>query len=213
MILSTENTKKCYKCKCMKSLENFHRDSRTPTGHCSLCKECSKLYIEKNKKRRKVKNDQWRKDNKKLISDNSKTYYDNNKDIKSNYYQKNKEKLNEKNINRIRSNIILYLQRQAIKRAKQRGIPYEDNFLVNKFKEIPQECEVLHIPIRSNVGQGGQSPSSPSVDRIDSMKGYLTDNVRIISHRANLLKNNATFEEIKLVFEDSLKIRKNTKYL
>ena len=42
----------------------------------------------------------------------------------------------------------------------------------------------------------------PSLDRIDGAKGYVKGNVRVISHRANMLKNDATIEELELVLKD-----------
>jgi hypothetical protein len=39
--------------------------------------------------------------------------------------------------------------------------------------------------------------TSPSIDRVDSSKGYTKDNIQVISHRANNLKNNATLEELR----------------
>ena len=56
---------------------------------------------------------------------------------------------------------------------------------------IPDTCPVLGTPM---VG--------PSLDRIDSSKGYVKGNVRVISKRANTLKNNATIEELELVLKD-----------
>lgn len=44
--------------------------------------------------------------------------------------------------------------------------------------------------------------NDPSVDRIIPELGYTKGNVRVISNRANLLKNNASIEEIELVLED-----------
>lgn len=61
---------------------------------------------------------------------------------------------------------------------------------------IPALCPVLGIPM-----------DRPSLDRIDGTKGYVKGNVRVISHRANMLKNNATIEELTLVLRD-LKRRK-----
>lgn len=56
---------------------------------------------------------------------------------------------------------------------------------------IPAECPVLHTKM-----------VAPSLDRIDSSKGYIKGNVRVISARANLLKSNATVEELRLVLQD-----------
>lgn len=56
---------------------------------------------------------------------------------------------------------------------------------------IPDQCPVLGIPM-----------ARPSIDRIDNNKGYVKGNVRVISYRANVLKNNATVEEIRLVLAD-----------
>ncbi len=42
---------------------------------------------------------------------------------------------------------------------------------------------------------------SPSLDRIDSTKGYTKGNIWVISNRANTLKNDATLSELKLLVE------------
>jgi hypothetical protein len=67
---------------------------------------------------------------------------------------------------------------------------------------IPKICPVLNIEI------GSDFDSSPSIDRIDSTKGYVKGNIRIISRRANILKNNGTIEEFKLILKDLKKLQK-----
>ena len=45
--------------------------------------------------------------------------------------------------------------------------------------------------------QGIQTFNSPSIDRIDSTKGYVKGNVKIISLRANMMKNVANLQELQ----------------
>ena len=43
---------------------------------------------------------------------------------------------------------------------------------------------------------GHASPLAPSIDRIDSSKGYTPDNCWVISQRMNTIKNNSTYREL-----------------
>lgn len=90
-------------------------------------------------------------------------------------------------------------------RAKQQGIPFD---LVPADLIIPEKCPVLGIDLIWNLksGHSGYHPNSFSVDRIRGELGYVKGNVRVISARANLLKNNATIEELTLVLEDLKKL-------
>ena len=58
---------------------------------------------------------------------------------------------------------------------------------------IPEMCPILGIKL--NKSNNTTSPNSPSLDRIDSSKGYIKGNVIVISHRANTIKSNGTAEE------------------
>ena len=55
----------------------------------------------------------------------------------------------------------------------------------------PTRCPVLGIRLRKTPNKGKPAASSASIDRIDSRKGYVPGNVRVLSHRANMLKTNA----------------------
>lgn len=55
---------------------------------------------------------------------------------------------------------------------------------------LPEYCPVLGIPLENS------GDYSPSIDRINSFKGYIKGNICIMSYRANVLKNNATPEEL-----------------
>lgn len=56
---------------------------------------------------------------------------------------------------------------------------------------IPERCPymgVVFIPLDKKYGY--------SLDRIDSSKGYTPENIQVISRIANIMKNNATEQEL-----------------
>ena len=69
---------------------------------------------------------------------------------------------------------------------------------------MPDTCPVLGL--RLEKGLKTMQPNSPTLDRISDNFGYTKGNVRIISHRANLLKNNANSDELSQVLRDSIEI-------
>lgn len=86
------------------------------------------------------------------------------------------------------------------KRAKLKGFDF--NLELEDIPQIPKFCPILGIPIVINEGNHQPTDNSPSVDRIDSKKGYIKGNIRIISNRANRIKADATIEELRKVLED-----------
>lgn len=79
-------------------------------------------------------------------------------------------------------------------RARRRG--FEHNITIEDIV-IPNICPLLGIPLFP--GHGGVCPNSPTLDRIDSSKGYIKGNVWVISYKANTIKSNATPEELQLI--------------
>lgn len=99
------------------------------------------------------------------------------------------------------------LFRAARERAKKNGL----DFLIEEEDiQIPDVCPVFGIPLRIHFGEGkntkgaSQYNDSPTVDRIDSSKGYVKGNVWVISWRANWIKNNASLTELEMLV-DALK--------
>lgn len=64
--------------------------------------------------------------------------------------------------------------------------------------QIPDYCPILGIAINMNSGRSGAYKNSPSLDRIDNDRGYTTDNIQVISQKANAMKHSATIHELKL---------------
>ena len=78
-------------------------------------------------------------------------------------------------------------------RAKRRGMEFT---LLPSDISIPETCPVLGIPLRRS---GKFCPNSPSLDRIDNTKGYVKDNVIVVSYRANSIKKDATPTELRKI--------------
>ena len=106
---------------------------------------------------------------------------------------------NSKNQAWISENRERYLVNSAKNRAKKKNIYFE---LKPSDIVIPDVCPVLGIPIGiRSTGKQGFSDDSASLDRFDNNKGYVKDNVFVISWKANNIKSDGTYEEIMKVAE------------
>lgn len=86
----------------------------------------------------------------------------------------------------------LIMWRLARNRAREKGLDF--NIDVGDIV-VPEKCPALGIPIIRNEGVLGAGMNSPSLDRLDSSKGYIKGNVSVISWRANRIKCDGTAEE------------------
>lgn len=62
--------------------------------------------------------------------------------------------------------------------------------------EMPDTCPILGVPLNYAGGSPRDRDYSPSIDRIDSSRGYNSGNVHVISWRANRIKNDSTPDEL-----------------
>ena len=75
----------------------------------------------------------------------------------------------------------------ARERARQKNLPFE---ITREDIIIPEVCPILKVPIVRKTYY------APSIDRIDNALGYTKNNIQIISHKANAMKNSASKEEL-----------------
>lgn len=71
---------------------------------------------------------------------------------------------------------------------------------------IPEYCPILGIKLKvysfeDKPNRVKRLDCRPSVDRIDNSKGYIKGNIVICSWRANRLKSNASFTEIRKIYK------------
>lgn len=96
-----------------------------------------------------------------------------------------------------------YIIRNSKFMAKRRGIYF--NLTYQDF-EIPEYCPILGIKLKYMYEGNGNDPAHASLDRIDNSKGYIKGNVIVVSRLANAMKNEATFEQLKLFCKNMIKL-------
>lgn len=84
-----------------------------------------------------------------------------------------------------------------LERARRRAT--RDDIVFNLDEEYvasitPELCPVFGTSL--SLAEGAAGPNSPSLDREDPNKGYVRGNVQVISNKANMMKQNATSEEL-----------------
>ncbi len=140
--------------------------------------ETKRAYIERHPERRAATLAKYNAQNAEEVANRKRAWFDRNPDYLRSYYNRKRK---------------TYLVQQAGRRALKLGLPFsisEEDF------EIPETCPVLGIELMLNA-RGSFNPHSPSLDRIVPELGYVKGNVRIVSNRANLLKRDASLEELE----------------
>ena len=87
---------------------------------------------------------------------------------------------------------------RAKRRAKVKDLPFD---LTSKdlMPLVPDACPVFGTPFMFTGNASGGIDTSPSIDRIDPKKGYVLENIAIISVKANSIKNAYSAAELMQV--------------
>ncbi len=164
--------KLCTKCKVEKLIVEFSNAKHSPTGKLSICKTCAS-EIQAIKRKKDLK-------------------------IRHSVSMQNLS-LNEyvslvpKTVSQFYKAIL-----GANKRAIAKGL--EGTISMDDFLPLPDKCPLLHIPLFYTNDL--ITDNTPSIDRIDSSKGYTSENTWIISNKANRMKSNASIAELKLLVKN-----------
>ena len=110
----------------------------------------------------------------------------------------NKETSSKKNKKWIEMNPKEHWLIRAVGRARKRSTEQNLNFDITKeYLEsiLTEKCPIFNTEFVFN-GNKVSKNESPSLDKIDPKKGYVKGNVAIISMKANVIKQNASSEDI-----------------
>jgi hypothetical protein len=100
----------------------------------------------------------------------------------------------------------LYPKACMLKNARQHGVIYSIPCTITEadIPDIPTHCPIFKWMklVRANYKGRAYHQNAPSLDRISPAEGYVPGNVRIISWRANAIKNDATTREAEAIWKD-----------
>lgn len=194
----TPNHKKCSVCFKLKPLDGFNKESKLLLGVSSSCRDCKT-----SSGRRPWRN--WTKDEISSWPEGHKKCMVCKKIKSFSSFHKNKNCLF--GINTVCSKCRGYnskVQWQHNKSTKPEYYLWNSARSRSKKKNLEFSIEVEDIIIPKlcpvfNVEMIVNTEYAPSLDRKNSSKGYTKDNISVISRRANVIKNNATLEELRLL--------------
>lgn len=177
-ILNSKEYKRCEVCR--KRCNKYHNTFKTknPVRFKELTKRTRDNNIEKIREKDKLLKRKLREENYEEVARKAREYRG-----------KNIQRLTEKDRDRITNRPEYFMFSGARKRARKMNIEF--SITEQDIKELLDKIKIC--PLRHVTFQRGKNhiphDNSPSLDRIDSTKGYIKDNIQIISHKANLSKN------------------------
>jgi len=154
--------KQCFKCKETKTLNNFYKHPETLDGHVGKCKNCNKVDVKVNYSKKKE-------------------FY--------NEYDKNRQKYSIKRIFDHRFNGI---QKRSSKKSKRKYFVTGKKVLsrLEYDKWCKNNMKDFNTIYKNWVNSNFDFKLSPSIDRIDSKKSYLPENMQWLSKSDNCIKYN-----------------------
>lgn len=180
--ITSDTTKQCTRCKRVLPLSEYNYGNGK-YGRRSVCRECDhELHnTDEYRERRRKRRDERRKTEPGYAE---KERIRNKKTVLNNYDSYKK-----------------MMVRSAKQRAKEKCIPFDVTY---KDFEIPETCPLLGIKLNTHVGEkiSGARADSPSLDKINPELGYTKGNVWVVSYRANMIKSNASIEELELLVKN-----------
>jgi hypothetical protein len=126
------------------------------------------------------------------------------------WHHENKDRVQDSRRKWVKNNrlkVLFYQARQRSKSGRRRSVASREfTITIEDIPPMGTHCPVLGHPFPPPGS--GRHPYTPSIDRIDSTKGYIPGNVWVISWRANILKSDGTLEEHEMLVEALRKIMK-----
>lgn len=156
----------CSRCKEELPKEYFNKDSSKTRGYSYICKSCKNILREN-----------YRKPTKEEIKENNRKNYERNKHKRLAATRKWLSTIEGRAMAMVSNS-----KYHSPSRGLEHDIVYED--VLELFHKQEMKCALTKIDFDMNSGKG--NPFSPSIDRIDSSRGYHKDNIRLVCYAVNI---------------------------
>jgi len=168
---------RCTGCGKARAKRFFHRDRTRKQGVHPRCKKCrceyQSAYAKRTRPARNMAERSW---------------YLRNRDYAREMHRKMR-------VRRRNRDPVAYMIKRAEAAAKWQGLAFN---LKRDDLFIPSVCPVLGMKlIWPRKPDSRRRDNMPTIDRVNSRRGYVRGNVMVISFRANILKRDATLDELK----------------
>jgi len=179
--------KVCKKCGKEYDLEKFIPHKQCKDGYSGTCKDCANNYHR-----------EWKHKNKERLAPIRRRQYAQTKGV-----EVGKRRELRKKIYPLRRRAMV-LQKGMSNRANRRNLEFDKNFfaveyLMGRLRKNPS-CECCGRKLDIGFKKDKKfNQSSPSIDRVDSNKGYTKDNVAILCWRCNRIKQDANAQELRVI--------------
>lgn len=187
--------KVCPKCAVLVPLSGYSKCSKAKSGLQHTCKACDRAYRVENSARESARAKIYCEKNKERIAARRRAFEARNKEELALRYRAYREKSKETPEYWARRTVC-----GARNRAKRNGQSF--SLTVEWALEQIESCKWICPALGTQMLlASGHRDDSPSIDRIDPGGGYVQENCRIISWRANRLKGDGSPSELKRVAE------------
>lgn len=210
---TTNRQKMCVRCEASKPVSEFNRQASAKDGLKSWCRSCSSQYRREwylaNQDRERVKSREWAKTNPDKIRASQKRRFDENPSVRemnrvraaqwraanpgawSDYYKKNKERLEQRARQYAKENPNKIRQQCARIRARKAGVIVE---------RVDYDAVFSRCGLTCGVCGGDIPPDDYEFDHIIPLsKGgpHREDNVQIVHSRCNRSKKDKILEDMR----------------
>ena len=178
---------KCKKCGLEKQPNQFVKNKQCKKGYAGTCKKCSNLYLKK-----------WKQEHSSELSKKRRERYAETEGLEVKKRERKRKQLYPL---RVRCQLLRSGMRD---RSKIKNIEFDNKlftvkYLMGRLSEN-SNCECCGKKLDIDFKKDKKfNDNSPSMDRVNSNKGYTKDNVAILCWRCNKHKQDSTAKELRKI--------------